>query len=243
MDCGAYISVGHMPTLLHQAWHPTMLTPARLPMPPPLLAPKHATGYVGIQQEECELRACCWRPEALGPWCYQPQGTATTYRVQSKHTAGQLANVVRMQTQPSSLSQCVPRDRSLPCACAVPLPLHLQGSCTTLTLGLDEPVLPRYGRDFDALTVLVEPQTPQRLHLKISPPAADSSGGGGSRTNGTNPRWEVPGFLVPRYAPVPPQQLPQNPSCESLSERMPCAWLLSLSAGVGSAVHPIVSNK
>lgn len=88
--------------------------------------------------------------------------------------------------------------------------MHLQGSCTTLTLGLDEPVLPQYGPDFDALTVLVEPQTPQRLHLKISPPAANS-GGGGHRTNGTNPRWEVPGFLVPRYAPVAPQPLP---SCE-----------------------------
>lgn len=94
-----------------------------------------------------------------------------------------------------------------------PAAVHLQeGSCTTLTLGLDEPVMPQYGPDFGALTVLVEPQTPQRLQLTISPPAANSSSSGGGRlTNGTNPRWEVPGFLVPRYAPVPPQPLP---SCE-----------------------------
>jgi hypothetical protein len=63
-------------------------------------------------------------------------------------------------------------------------------------------VLPQYGPDFDALTVLVEPQTPQRLHLKISPPAATTASSSSS-SNETPPWWEVPGFLIPRCVPTP----------------------------------------
>jgi hypothetical protein len=73
------------------------------------------------------------------------------------------------------------------------------GASTTLTLKLVAPVEPQYGPDFKALTVLLEPQTPQRLHVKISP-AADSTAGedeGVGRQQA--PRWEVPEWLLTRF--------------------------------------------
>ena len=59
------------------------------------------------------------------------------------------------------------------------------GSTTTLQLQLKSPVLPRYGPDFPHLTVTVEQQTRERLHVVIR--AADT------------PRWEVPQHLIPRW--------------------------------------------
>lgn len=70
------------------------------------------------------------------------------------------------------------------------------------------------------LDVVVEPQTPQRLHVKIGPVdggiSSSGSGSSGSDSSGTqstgtsdssdaqdrtvagSPRWEVPTWLIPR---------------------------------------------
>ena len=70
-----------------------------------LPAPKHAsqrlrladkilcTGYVGIQQQECAERGCCWHPvqdPSHGtPWCFHPNGGNNSYEVTSiEHTGG-----------------------------------------------------------------------------------------------------------------------------------------------------------
>lgn len=45
--------------------------------------------------------------------------------------------------------------------------------------------LPEYGDSFKQLTVQVSPETPYRLHVKISPA-------------GEQGRWEVPQKVVPR---------------------------------------------
>jgi hypothetical protein len=91
----------------------------------------------------------------------------------------------------------------------MPVPLCCQwcacpGSNTILTLQLQQSVLPQYGPDFKSLRVLVEPQTPQRLHVKISPTSSSKLSSAGlqegapSATTGT--RWEVPEWLIPRWA-------------------------------------------
>eukprot|EP00878_Enallax_costatus_P021337 GHUV01022586.1.p1 GENE.GHUV01022586.1~~GHUV01022586.1.p1 ORF type:complete len:196 (+),score=41.55 GHUV01022586.1:353-940(+) len=56
---------------------------------------------------------------------------------------------------------------------------------TELLLQLAQPILPQYGPDYEQLSVLVEAQTPQRVHVKISP-------------TGDSTRWQVPEFLIPR---------------------------------------------
>jgi hypothetical protein len=73
-----------------------------------------------------------------------------------------------------------------------------------MLLRVAQPVLAQYGRDIDVLRALVEPQTPQRLHIKIGP--ADDEN-----------RWEVPEFLIPRYGPVFSRLLgtSDNPVAES----------------------------
>lgn len=76
-------------------------------------------------------------------------------------------------------------------ACAGPA-----GASTILNLKLVAAVEPQYGPDFNALTVLLEPQTPQRLHVKISPAAASTAGQDVGGHQG--PRWEVPEWLLPR---------------------------------------------
>jgi hypothetical protein len=70
------------------------------------------------------------------------------------------------------------------------------GASTTLTLNLVAPVEPQYGPDFTTLTVLLEPQTPQRLHVKISPAGGSTAAEGGNGQQGS--RWEVPEWLLPR---------------------------------------------
>eukprot|EP00775_Hariotina_reticulata_P012670 gene12670-12797_t len=108
-------------------------------------------GYLGIQQDECESRSCCWEPAPGSdqPWCFLPQTAVLgLYRVAER--------------------------TDLP-----------SGAGSNLLLSLAQPILAQFGPDFDRLRVTVEPQTLQRLHIKISP-ADDES------------RWEVSEFLVPR---------------------------------------------
>eukprot|EP00877_Chromochloris_zofingiensis_P000355 jgi/Chrzof1/1031/Cz01g37220.t1 len=64
------------------------------------------------------------------------------------------------------------------------------GPNTTLQLQLLKQILPELGRDFTDLTVAVEYQSPQRLHVKITPVGVQ--------------RWEVPENLIPRptYTPM-----------------------------------------
>lgn len=76
------------------------------------------------------------------------------------------------------------------------------GSTTRLALQLAAAVLPQYGPDCAALEVLLEAQTPQRLHVKISPRDSSSRGASGSRPKAEGAacsnRWEVPDWLIPR---------------------------------------------
>jgi hypothetical protein len=58
------------------------------------------------------------------------------------------------------------------------------GAATTLQLNLSSPQLQQYGPDFQQLTMVVEQQTPTRLHIKILPAGT--------------PRWEIPSSLIPR---------------------------------------------
>jgi hypothetical protein len=68
--------------------------------------PQLLPGYVGIQQQECQDRGCCWAPitkpkakpsqgkpwhhRSTEPWCFHPEATgAGTYTVTDTQTAGE----------------------------------------------------------------------------------------------------------------------------------------------------------
>eukprot|EP00877_Chromochloris_zofingiensis_P000332 jgi/Chrzof1/1029/Cz01g37200.t1 len=68
--------------------------------------------------------------------------------------------------------------------------ISTEGPNAKLQLQLLKQILPALGQDFSKLTVAVEYQTPQRLHVKITPVGVQ--------------RWEVPENLIPRptYTPM-----------------------------------------
>jgi glucoamylase len=47
-------------------------------------------GYVGINQQQCEGKGCCWKPAGSGsvPWCFFKGGASPCDNITFKHTGG-----------------------------------------------------------------------------------------------------------------------------------------------------------
>lgn len=87
-------------------------------------------GYLGIQQEECEEKSCCWKPGLPDvPWCYHPQEAATTYVTSARQTQGNspCCPVLHM-TWPGTARHGMPPP---PALCILPPPHTVATICTT----------------------------------------------------------------------------------------------------------------
>jgi hypothetical protein len=126
-------------------------------------------GYYGTSAAACEALGCCWVPSGRDPWCFAPDaGDEATYL-----TAQRTPCLCPAVAAPTCSAGCAGRGTS-------------GNASQLLLLQLAQSVLPHFGADIERLAVVVELQTPQRLHVKISPAAP------------APPRWEVPAWLMPR---------------------------------------------
>eukprot|EP00276_Gloeochaete_wittrockiana_P018185 CAMPEP_0184341240 /NCGR_PEP_ID=MMETSP1089-20130417/9855_1 /TAXON_ID=38269 ORGANISM="Gloeochaete wittrockiana, Strain SAG46.84" /NCGR_SAMPLE_ID=MMETSP1089 /ASSEMBLY_ACC=CAM_ASM_000445 /LENGTH=975 /DNA_ID=CAMNT_0026669427 /DNA_START=135 /DNA_END=3059 /DNA_ORIENTATION=+ len=156
-------------------------------------------GYVGIDQDQCQQKGCCWSPVSPNPnnlpYCFFTSAgppTPSCNADRARNDCGYLG-VTQSQCQQKGCcwSPVSPNPGNLPyCFYSNPLVLGykvVQYSTTQtgfqLNLSLANGTA-AYGTDITPLTVIVTEETDTRVHVKIVDPS--------------NARWEVPQKIIPR---------------------------------------------
>ncbi|KAK9762529.1 hypothetical protein K7432_011651 [Basidiobolus ranarum] len=161
----------------------------------PNVGERQDCGYLGITQDECVARNCCWNPKDTGAsWCFYKK--VQQYTCAAEVTQQQDCGWIGIKESECRQRNCCwnpNNDSSLAKYCFYKRPVcngyRVVNSVSsvrgfTANLKLNEPGCQLYGNDVKELTVQVTYETKQRLHIKI--------------IDRQQQRYEVPENAIPR---------------------------------------------
>lgn len=169
--------------------------------------PRSECGYLGITQEICESRNCCWTPADSGPWCFNKSAPAPAPPPPSAlcNPSGPRIDCGHVGTnqQDCLKKNCCwsPVQNGDPWCFFQRPPTYIVDSIQETPLGvkatlkLNGTTGSKFNRISPVAFELIQ-ETDSRLHIKIYDPSSK--------------RWEVPANFTP--IPSPPSQAPSSPA-------------------------------